>query len=169
MTKSIIKNNFFWLFLALAVILFDQITKILVSKYFLWQDTISVLPFLNIFYNFNSGAAFSFLNKANGWQKWFFDSVALAVSIAIIYWLLHAPKGRVFVKISLMLILGGALGNMLDRMWFGYVRDFIDLYWKNYHWPTFNIADSAISIGAIMLAFDVFILEKKKNSPPSKY
>lgn len=146
-----------WLWLSLIVIILDQITKILVLHYV--QYPIAVTPFFNIILAGNTGAAFSFLAGASGWQAWLFSGIAVIISIAIIYWLYKLPPPKTWLPIALALILGGALGNVLDRIIHGFVIDFLDFHIGIYHWPTFNLADSAVVIGAIMLIIDVLFIQ----------
>ncbi len=130
-----------------------------------YADPVPVLPFLNWTLLHNYGAAFSFLSDAGGWQRYFFTSLAGLVSILFVFWLLRMPKKMVVLPVAIALILGGALGNLIDRITLGYVVDFIHVYYQN-HFPAFNIADSAITLGTILLLIDTFFLEKQrpKNS-----
>lgn len=155
--------NLKWLILAILVIALDQLSKYLISFFMIPEETIQVLPFFSLFYIFNTGAAFSFLEHASGWQEWFFGGLAIIVSLAILNWLIKAPPmKRALTKFSLMLIMGGAIGNLIDRTVFGYVRDFLYLYWHDFHWPSFNIADSAICVGAILLIVELLRRDCKK-------
>lgn len=140
-----------WLWLSGVVIVVDQITKAVALAHLAPHDPVSVLPFLNWTLVFNTGAAFSFLSEASGWQRWFFTGLALAVSVMLVVWLRRTPRDRVWVALPYALILAGALGNVIDRIRFGHVVDFIDVHWQGWHFPAFNIADSAISIGAVLL------------------
>lgn len=143
-----------WLWLAVVVLAVDQLTKAWVSATLRLYEDISVLPFLDITLVHNTGAAFSFLSGASGWQRWFFVALALAVSAAILVWLGRIGRGQRWVPAGLALILGGALGNVWDRLVHGYVIDFIDVYYRSWHWPAFNVADSAITVGAVILVVD---------------
>ena len=120
------------------------------------HETVAVLPFFNFTLAHNRGAAFSFLSSAGGWQRWFFVFLALGVSAVLIVWLKKLNQQARLEAASLALILGGAIGNVIDRLYHGYVIDFIDIFYSSYHWPAFNIADSAICIGAVLLIFDSF-------------
>lgn len=120
------------------------------------HETVAVLPFFNFTLAHNRGAAFSFLSSAGGWQRWFFVFLALGVSAVLIVWLKKLNQQARLEAASLALILGGAIGNVIDRLYHGYVIDFIDIFYGSYHWPAFNIADSAICIGAVLLIFDSF-------------
>jgi signal peptidase II len=145
-----------WLWLSAAILLIDQAAKAAVSKSLDLYDTIPLLPMLNLTLMHNTGAAFSFLNEAGGWQRWLFISLAVVVSAYIIGWLRKVPSDNHWLACALALVLGGAIGNLWDRVVLGYVVDFIDVYYGEWHWPAFNVADSAITIGAIMLLIDTF-------------
>ncbi len=140
--------------LAGVIIAADQITKSLALEHLFNEPPIEVLPFFNLVLVFNSGAAFGFLNNAGGWQNVFFIVVAVAVGVGIIVALWRIGAGNPQLSVSLSLILGGAIGNVIDRFRYGYVVDFIDIFYKHWHWPAFNIADAAITIGAVLLIVD---------------
>lgn len=144
---------FRFLWITLAVVVADQVTKYFALKH-LMRSEIAIAPFLNFALAFNTGAAFSFLSDAGGWQNLFFVGVAAVVSIVILFMIRRLGANDLQVAVALMLVLGGAVGNVIDRVRFGYVVDFIDVYYQSWHWPTFNIADSAITIGAILLIMD---------------
>ncbi len=146
-----------WLWLSVVVIALDQASKVWVSASLQFQEPVDVIPFFNLTLMHNYGAAFSFLAGAGGWQRWFFAAIALTVSIAITLWLKRLGPERRWEAGSLALVLGGALGNLWDRLTLGYVVDFFDVYYGTYHWPAFNIADSAITVGAVMLVVDLLI------------
>lgn len=151
-----IKNkDTLWILIAVLVIAVDAITKFIVGKYLLFEQPVKVLPFFNLYFTYNRGAAFSFLDSASGWQQWLFGVVAIGISIIVVRWLLKLKKSQIWLSVSLALILGGALGNLYDRIVYHYVIDFLDFYYQAWHWPAFNIADSAICVGAIMLVIDV--------------
>lgn len=139
----------FGLWVALAVILLDQFTKLWVLNAFVPGESIEVTPFFNLVLVFNPGAAFSFLANHAGWQRWFFALIALAVS-GWILWQLQSLQPRSGFSLGLGLIMGGALGNLIDRVWLGMVVDFIDLHVAGWHWPAFNVADSAVCVGAVL-------------------
>jgi signal peptidase II len=145
------KKNLHWLWLSVLIIVVDQITKYFALLHLSFLEPIRIFPFFNLSLDYNAGAAFSFLSASSGWQRWFFIAVAIIMSILVFAWLLKTKKNDRWQKISLALILGGAIGNLWDRLTLGYVIDFIDLFVKNWHWPIFNIADSAITIGVLML------------------
>jgi signal peptidase II len=119
-------------------------------------QTIEVMPHFNFTLAYNYGAAFSFLADAGGWQRWFFTGLAAVFSVVISVWIARLKPTAKLEAISLSLILGGAVGNLIDRLLFGYVIDFLDIYYGSYHWPAFNIADSAICVGAVLLILDSF-------------
>ncbi len=145
--------RFIWL--SLLVIVLDQLSKYFASAELNLHEPLAVLPMFNLTLAYNTGAAFSFLQTAGGWQQWLFGGIALVVSIILIIWLKNLPRHAYSHAIALALILGGALGNLMDRLRLGYVVDFIQLYVHSWYWPTFNLADSAITLGAILLALSV--------------
>ena len=143
-----------WLALALAIFLFDQFTKVLILGHYQLGDSTYVTPFFNVVRAHNTGAAFSFLAAASGWQRWFFTAIGIAAAVFIV-WLLRSHAGQKLFSFALACILGGAVGNVFDRLVHGYVVDFIQVHWQNaYYFPAFNIADSAITVGAIGLILD---------------
>lgn len=148
----------------MAVITLDQISKFAVSNAFTLHEQMPLIPHFNLVLAHNPGAAFSFLSNADGWQRWFFTAIALGVSGAIIVWMKRLPISDRWMAIALALILGGALGNVWDRIMLGYVIDFLDFYVDEWHWPAFNVADSAITIGAVMLGIDALFFAKAKNT-----
>ena len=143
--------RFLWIVVVVGVA--DQITKYFALMY-LRKSEILIAPFLKLSLAFNTGAAFSFLSDAGGWQNLFFVGVAFIVSVIILVMIRRLGSNDTQVAVALMLVLGGAVGNVIDRVRFGYVVDFIDVYYRAWHWPTFNIADSAITIGAVLLVLD---------------
>lgn len=146
------KNGLPWLYLSLLVLIVDQASKWLITQHLKLFESISIFPFLNFTLKYNTGAAFSFLMSAGGWQRWLFCGISLIVSVGIIIWLYYLPRAERWTGAALALILGGAIGNFYDRFTYGHVIDFIDFYIKDWHYATFNIADSAITVGAAMLA-----------------
>ncbi|NRO97843.1 lipoprotein signal peptidase [Paraburkholderia sp. NMBU_R16] len=142
-----------WLGIALIVILFDQLTKVAVRKVFAYATPYALTPFFNMFLVFNRGAAFNFLAAASGWQRWAFTALGVAAALVIVYLLKRHGNQRLFCT-ALALIMGGALGNVIDRLIHGQVIDFLDFHVGGWHWPAFNLADSAIVIGAILLVLD---------------
>ncbi len=145
-----------WALLSTLVIIFDQITKYIADTRLDYYAPVKVFAGLNMTLVYNKGAAFSFLSDAGGWQRWFFMTLSIGISVALIYWLRQLKQEQVILRTALALILGGAIGNLIDRALFGYVIDFIDVYYSTYHWPAFNIADSAITVGAGLLILDMF-------------
>ncbi|HEU4619676.1 MAG TPA: signal peptidase II [Gammaproteobacteria bacterium] len=144
-----------WLWLALAVIVADRITKYLVMQHFEEFEEIVLLPVLNLIRLHNEGAAFSFLSEASGWQRWAFTALGLVVSVGILVWLRRLPaRGHGLLAAGLSLVLGGALGNVIDRVAYGYVIDFIRVHYGEWYFPAFNVADSAITVGAVLLILD---------------
>ena len=142
-----------WLGLALIILIVDQFVKVLVMGYFRLGDASYVTSFFNLVRVHNSGAAFSFLSTASGWQRWFFTAIGLAAAVFIV-WMLKSHAGQKLFSFALACILGGALGNVIDRSMHGYVVDFLDLHYGSWHFPAFNVADAAITIGAICLILD---------------
>ncbi len=144
-----------WLWLAGIIIIADQISKWIVLATLRPGDSIYVAPFFNWVLTFNAGAAFSFLSDAGGWQRWFFTVLALGVSVWIVS-MLRQHTGEFRLSLALTLIVGGALGNVIDRIRFGAVVDFVQWHAAGYYWPAFNVADSAITIGAVLMVWDQF-------------
>ncbi len=145
-----------WLWLTVLVLIFDQVTKYAASQNLILHQGIEILPMLKFTLIHNYGAAFSFLSDSSGWQRWFFTVIALVVSVVIFFWMRRLGTADRLTAVGLALILGGALGNVWDRILLGYVVDFIDVYYQAWHWPAFNIADASISIGAALLIIDTF-------------
>ncbi|HET9862367.1 MAG TPA: signal peptidase II [Steroidobacteraceae bacterium] len=144
-----------WVWISFAVIAFDQLTKLWIQRSMSLYENIEVLPVLNIFHTFNPGAAWSMLAGAGGWQRWMFSILALGVSIALLVWLRRlAVATHALLVTGLTLIMGGAIGNLIDRLYLGHVVDFIQVHWGDSYFPSFNVADSAISIGAALVVFD---------------
>ena len=142
-----------WLGLALIILIADQFTKVLIVGFYQLHDSTLVTRFFNVVRWHNSGAAFSFLAGSSGWQRWFFTVIGLAAA-ALILWLLKSHSGQKLFSFALACILGGAIGNVIDRLLYGYVVDFLDFHWHDWHFPAFNVADSAITIGAACLILD---------------
>jgi signal peptidase II len=152
------------LILALVVLVVDIVTKRWVESVLLHGQQIPLTGFFNLVLTYNAGAAFSFLSDASGWQRWFFSAIAASASGLIIYLLRKHAADKLFCM-ALSLILGGALGNLWDRITLGHVVDFLDFHVSNYHWPAFNVADSAIFLGAMLLILDSF---RRKESGTGK-
>ena len=142
-----------WLGIAAAVVVLDQLTKAMIVAAFRLGDARTVTPFFDIVRAHNRGAAFSFLNDASGWQRWFFVGLGVAAA-AFIVWMLSRHGGQRLFGWALALILGGALGNVIDRLVHGHVVDFLQVHWQQHYFPSFNVADSAITIGAMLLILD---------------
>jgi len=157
------KSILIWLWLSLIVIVLDQITKVWVSASLVLNEVVTVLPFFDLRLLHNPGAAWSILATAGGWQRWFLAGLAIIVSGIIIIWLSRLKSQQRWLACALALILGGAIGNVIDRIVYGYVVDFIDIYYQQWHWPAFNIADSAISVGAVMLLIDALWMQEEKG------
>ncbi|WP_306522475.1 signal peptidase II [Rheinheimera sp.] len=155
--------RFWWL--ALLVLVADQLTKIWVLQRFELGESIQLLPVFNFTYARNYGAAFSFLGDAGGWQRWLFTLIAVVVSIVLSVWLSRLQRAEWKLSLALVLIVAGAIGNLIDRSLYGYVVDFLHVYYQEWHYPVFNIADCAITIGAGLLIWDSFspdVVDKTK-------
>ncbi|MDM0032966.1 signal peptidase II [Variovorax sp. J22P271] len=142
-----------WLGLALVIVIIDQFTKTLILGYYKYGDATYVTSFFNVVRAHNTGAAFSFLADSSGWQRWFFTAIGVAAAVFIV-WMLKSHAGQKLFSFSMAAILGGAIGNVIDRMMHGYVVDFLDFHLAGRHFPAFNVADSAITIGAVCLILD---------------
>ena len=153
-----------WLGLSLFAILLDQGTKLAIDSSMKLYQSIPILPFFKLTYVHNTGAAFSFLSEAGGWQRWFFAGLALAISCVIAVWLARLKQHETLLAVALALVLGGAIGNLIDRLAYGYVIDFLDVYYQTWHWPAFNIADSAITLGVVLMLLESFGLVKSKDT-----
>ena len=166
MAKSTVSKSsgglLLWLGLALLILIADQFTKVLVLGYYKLGDMTFVTSFFNLVRVHNAGAAFSFLATAGGWQRWFFTGIGIAAAIFIV-WMLKSHPGQKLFSFALACILGGAIGNVIDRSLYGYVVDFLDFHFMGWHFPAFNIADSAISIGAFCLILDELLRVRKSR------
>lgn len=159
-------RNVYWLWISAVVMVVDQITKQLIVRQLGWFDVMPVMPHFNLVHMRNTGAAFSMLSSA---PPAFFILLATGVSLGILWWLRRNPSGQTLVAVALSLILGGALGNVIDRATRGYVVDFLDFYWGQWHFAAFNVADSAITIGAGLLILDMLLdLRRGKQDAPAK-
>jgi len=152
--NSLKTSNLKWLWLVLFVVILDQSTKYAASHWLEYNNALPVFPGFHLTLVHNTGAAFSFLRDAGGWQIYFFIILTTGVTIALLVWMIRLPTNRVWLAFALAFIMGGALGNLLDRIRFGYVVDFIEVYYDKWSWPVFNVADSAITIGAVMMIID---------------
>ena len=162
-------SGIIWIFLSIICFVVDQATKVWVSSAFEYREVLEVLPVFNLTLAHNYGAAFSMLASAGGWQRWLFTGLAFVASIIILGWLRRTPKGLSTFCISLTLILGGALGNLYDRIVHGYVIDFLDFHLMGAHFPAFNVADSAITLGAVLMLWYSFFIEPKLGGPPAPH
>jgi len=174
---SIQHSGLFWLWIALIVLVLDQWTKIWADNELILHNPVALMPFFNLTLAYNEGAAFSFLSDAGGWQKWFFIILAIVICIVLVIWLSRLSVVAKWESIALSLVLGGAIGNVIDRFLYGHVIDFFDVYYESEscffmfgdagmscHWPAFNIADAAICVGAVMLIIESFTNNKKEDS-----
>ena len=161
-------HNLIWLGLSVLAIVLDQWTKHIASTHLNYAEPLHVLPFLNWTLLHNYGAAFSFLSDAGGWQQYLFMGLAGAVSLVFVFWLMKMPKTIKVLPAAIALILGGALGNLIDRVTLGYVVDFVHVYYQNHNFPAFNVADSAITLGTILLLIDTLFLEKHRKAAVKK-
>lgn len=161
------RGNWRWLLVSALVIALDQYSKRLITAGFELYDRHPVLPVFDIVRLHNTGAAFSFLANASGWQNWFFTAVAVVVSAVILWWLHRQPAGRIVVPLGLAMVLGGAIGNLVDRLQHGYVVDFLLVHYGGWSFPAFNLADAAITVGVALLLVDGFFLERARSEPPA--
>ena len=164
MLRLFTQTGWRFLWLSLLVLVVDQYTKALVLKNIELYQAIQISPFFNLTHVYNYGAAFSFLHDAGGWQRWFFTIVALAVSALVLWWLKQITKEQIILPLAFSLIIGGAIGNAYDRLVYGYVVDFLVLYYQDWYWPAFNVADTAIFIGAILMIVDMFKNKEEKHA-----
>ncbi|MCO6414537.1 MAG: lipoprotein signal peptidase [Thiogranum sp.] len=152
-----------WLGLSALIVVLDQITKLIAVQQLVYGQPLPVLPSFNLTLMYNPGAAFSFLSDASGWQRWFFVAVSSIASVLLVWWLHKLKSGQWLLALALALVLGGAVGNLIDRLWLGHVVDFIQLYYRSFYWPAFNVADSAISVGAVLLIWDALFVKHKPS------
>jgi signal peptidase II len=151
-----------WLGLALALLIADQFTKVLILGYYRYGDSTYVTSFFNIVRAHNTGAAFSFLAAASGWQRWFFTAIGIAAAVFIV-WMLRQHAGKKLFSFALACILAGAIGNVVDRLLHGYVVDFVQVHWRGWFFPAFNVADSAITVGAACLILDELLRVRRSR------
>lgn len=156
-----------WLWLSLLAVVLDQASKLAVAASMQLYESIPLIPFFKLTYVHNTGAAFSFLSDAGGWQRWFFAGLAVVISAVIAVWLTRLKQHETLLAVALSLVLGGAVGNLIDRLAYGYVIDFLDVYYESWHWPAFNIADSAITLGVALMLAESFGLGKSKHTDSS--
>jgi signal peptidase II len=154
-----------WLAIAAAVALLDQLSKAWIVRHFAYGESLALLPVLNVTLRYNTGAAFSVLADASGWQRWFFAGLAVLVGLGIVLWLRRLDARRQpLLALGLAFILAGAVGNLVDRLRLGHVVDFIDVHWKDVHFPAFNLADSAITVGAALMLLDAWLEGRRRSS-----
>ncbi|OKP03478.1 signal peptidase II [Xenorhabdus eapokensis] len=163
MSKPICSTGLRWLWLVVVVLILDLGSKHLVLQHFTLYESIPLIPYFNLTYAQNLGAAFSFLADKGGWQRWFFALVAVAITVILLVMMYRSNAKQKLSNIAYALVIGGALGNLFDRLVHGFVVDFIDFYVGEWHWPTFNIADSAICIGAALIIIESFISSDDKD------
>jgi signal peptidase II len=155
-------KTWLWYFIALIIVVLDQASKMWVSAHLTYDVPIDFTSFFNFTLRHNYGAAFSFLSDAGGWQRWFFAVIALGVSVFLVRWIFRSAPHNKRETFALTFILGGALGNLYDRIALGHVVDFIVVHYNTYYFPAFNLADSAITLGAFVLVLDMFLMKDKK-------
>ncbi len=151
-----------WLWLSVIAVALDQASKLMIIASMKLYESIALLPGFNLVHVRNTGAAFSFLSDAGGWQRWFFAILALIISVVLTVWLARLKNNEVLLAIALSLVLGGAIGNLIDRVAYGYVVDFLDVYYQSWHWPAFNVADSAITLGVALMLLESFGVGRPK-------
>lgn len=162
MQRTLIYTGLRWFWISLVVLVLDLGSKQWVITHLCMGESVSIMPLLNFFYTLNPGSAFSFLAENSGWQRWVLSLIAILIVTVLIIIMYHSSYYARLINIAYALIIGGALGNLFDRMVHGYVIDFIDVYFTNLHWPTFNIADSSICIGAMLIVLESFFLPVNK-------
>ncbi len=155
------QTGFKWLWISIVIILIDQITKQWIIRHLTLQEIIPLTPFFNLTFTTNKGAAFSFLSQSGAMGFWLLSLFAAIVTLILIIWLYRTPRQKRLLSIGIAFIIGGALGNLIDRILYGHVIDFLDFYLDNWHWPAFNVADSAIVLGAFLWVLD--FLKKKEG------
>ncbi|MDH3871686.1 MAG: signal peptidase II [Gammaproteobacteria bacterium] len=153
-----------WFWLSGVIIVLDQCTKLLAEARLSLHNPVEVMPYFALRKAYNTGAAFSLFHDGSGWQRWFFIALAVLVIGVLVVWLRQIAANQARTALALALILGGAAGNLIDRVVYGHVIDFIDVYYGSWHWPTFNIADSAITVGACLLVLDALLTRKQQPS-----
>ena len=162
------KVTWSWYGLALVLIVLDQLTKAIATEQLIYAQPVVVTSFFDFTLLHNTGAAFSFLSEAGGWQRWFFGIIAAGVSVVLAVWIARLGPTKRWEACALALVLSGAIGNLYDRMALGYVVDFISVHYNGYHWPAFNVADAAICVGAAMLLWDMFFGAKDDGEEHEK-
>lgn len=163
MSQSICSTGLRWLWLVVVVLIIDLGSKYLILQNFALGDTVPLFPSLNLHYARNYGAAFSFLADSGGWQRWFFAGIAIGISVILAVMMYRSKATQKLNNIAYALIIGGALGNLFDRLWHGFVVDMIDFYVGDWHFATFNLADTAICVGAALIVLEGFCLLERKT------
>ncbi len=162
MKKTLCSTGLRWLWLTALVLVSDILIKQYVYQNFKLYEPIEVMPFFNLMYAQNFGAAFSFLADEGGWQRWFFAGIAVAISLILMVMMYRESATKRLNNIAYALIIGGAIGNLIDRLMHGFVVDYLDVYVGDWHWPTFNLADMGICIGAALIIIESFLPSEKK-------
>jgi signal peptidase II len=152
-----------FLWISALVLVLDQATKAWVQVAFQPYESLEILPFFNLVLAYNTGAAFSFLSDGSGWQRWLFVGLALVVAVVLVFWLRRLDEDDRMAGWGVALVLGGAIGNVIDRIWLGHVVDFLDFHWAGWHWPAFNVADMGITCGVGLLLLDGFLSAKRSD------
>ncbi|PVV05598.1 MAG: signal peptidase II [gamma proteobacterium symbiont of Ctena orbiculata] len=152
-----------WLWLSLVVVVLDQVTKQIAESSLTLYESVRVLPIFDLTLLYNKGAAFSFLSNQGGWQRWFFIVLAIGVCGVLVGWIWRLKRDEQWIAVALSLIVGGAIGNVIDRILFGQVIDFLHFHYQQHYFPAFNVADSAITLGVIIMLYDALILAKKRE------
>lgn len=152
-----------WLWLSSLVVILDQWSKQVIEERFVLYESLPVTDFFNLVLVYNRGAAFSFLADAGGWQRWFFLGLAVVICSYLVYWLLKLDKKQLLLPFAITMIIGGAIGNVIDRVLYGHVIDFLDFHLYGWHWPAFNLADSAITLGVILFIWDALFSKLPDN------
>lgn len=155
------------LWLSMLVVVLDQLSKFAILWTFDEFEVMTVLPVFNLTLVYNTGAAFSFLSDAGGWQRWFFIVIASVVSLVMVTWLTRLNRSERLTGFGLALVIGGAVGNLIDRVWLGKVVDFLQWHWEQWYWPSFNVADSAITLGVVLLLLDGVFAARREQDPAS--
>lgn len=158
-------GGWIWLPVAVLLIILDQLSKAWIVRHFAYGESLALLPVLNINLRYNTGAAFSFLADATGWQRWFFAGLAIVVGLGILVWLRQLnARTQWLLALGLSFILAGAVGNLIDRLRLGHVIDFVEAHWKDASFPAFNLADSAITVGAALIILDAWFEGRRRRS-----
>jgi signal peptidase II len=158
-------GGWIWLQVAALLIILDQLSKAWIVRHFAYGESLALLPVLNVNLRYNTGAAFSFLADATGWQRWFFAGLAIVVGLGILVWLRQLnARTQWLLALGLSFILAGAVGNLIDRLRLGHVIDFIEAHWKDASFPAFNLADSAITVGAALIILDAWFEGRRRRS-----